>query len=123
MTRAIQQGLRSASLRRDLGPAAWCALECLVESSTDGHTADTSVRAVAAELGVAKNTAHRAIAALTRAGLITAEQHRDGTGKFRPGRYRLHLERLLSNDTATPARRPRRRPAPAAAQLSLLPGD
>ena len=113
-------GPSAAALRRELGPVAWCALECLVERSDDGATTEASVRVIAADLGVAKNTAHRAVAALARAGLIELIQDRHADGRFRSGRYRLHLDDLLGPRTPPP--RPRNRPQPLAAptQLTLL---
>lgn len=124
MNRTVPVGAH-AELRRELGPVAWCALECLVERSDDGRTSATTVRAVATDLGVAKNTAHRAMTALASAGLIEPEQRRGRDGKFEPGRYVLHLGDLLGTmPTPTPSRtsRPARR-APTAAppdQLTLL---
>jgi DNA-binding IclR family transcriptional regulator len=114
---------RAAALRRELGPVAWCALECLVERSDDGRSTRASVRAVAADLGVAKNTAHRALVALVRAGIADAVQERAADGRFRPGGYRLHLDELLASTPTPPAPRTRHRAAAAArpAQLSLLP--
>ena len=80
------------------------------------------MRAVAAALGVAKNTAHRAVAALTRAGLIEGIQDRGPDGRFRPGRYRLLLtEDLLTRTAQHP--RSQHRPQPTTtvpAQLTLL---
>jgi DNA-binding transcriptional MocR family regulator len=97
-----------------------------------------SVRSVALDLGVAKNTAHRALSKLAGAGLITAEQERLAGGAFGRGHYRLHLGDALvlsagrPNDPDSgrpvadgtkptaqpPARRTRRNRATA--QLSLL---
>lgn len=116
-------GVRGAELRREVGPVAWCVLECLVGGSHDGRTTTASVRALAVELGVAKNTAHRALTTLVRRGLVEAIQSRDGKGRFQPGRYRLHVGDLLPD--TTPAR-PRARstatnPTVDPAQLSLLP--
>lgn len=115
-------GPRAATVRRELGPVAWCALECLLERSDDGHTTVASVRAVAADLDVAKNTAHRAMTTLARAGLIEPLQERDTDGRFRPGRYRLHLGDLLTAAPAPTPSRTRHRAATtvAPAQLSLL---
>jgi DNA-binding transcriptional MocR family regulator len=121
-------------MRRRLGPVAWCALECLIERSDDRGTAVVSVRSLAVDLGVAKNTAHRALAGLVRSGLAEPVQDRDAAGRFRPGRYRLHVDEPLAGDTAdataTPTRssprsRPRSRPARHAdhSQLSLLTAD
>jgi hypothetical protein len=123
VSRPIPSGERAAALRRSLGPIPWCALECLIEHSDDGRSVDASVRLVAAELGVAKNTAHRALRALALAGLVTAEQQRTDDGRYRSGRYRLHLDDLLDR-APRPAPPGRRRPAPVAAdgQLTLLPG-
>lgn len=123
MSRPIPSGERASALRRSLGPVPWCALECLVERSDDGRSVDASVRLVAAELGVAKNTAHRALRSLDLAGLLTAEQQRADDGRFRGGRYRLHLDGLLDR-APRPAPPGRCRPARVAAdgQLSLLPG-
>lgn len=112
----------TAALRRQLGPTAWCVLECLCERSDDGRVAEASVRGIAAELGVAKNTAHRALGALVRAGLVEADQRRDDHGRFRAGRYLLHVH----EPTASPARATRATRRSAARvddnQLSLLPG-
>ncbi|MGH9186851.1 MAG: helix-turn-helix domain-containing protein [Acidimicrobiales bacterium] len=112
----------AAALRRQLGPTAWCMFECLRERSADDRVADASVRAIAADLGVAKNTAHRAIATLVRAGLIEAEQRRDRDGRFQAGRYVLHLHQLSAMPAPT-TRAPRRStPRVDVGQLSLLPG-
>lgn len=123
MIRTIPPSPRAAMLRRDLGPVAWCALECLLERSDDGGTTVASVRAVADDLGVAKNTAHRAIATLVRAGLAEPIQARSDDGRFQTGTYALHLGDLVATTPTRPAPRIRRRPANATApaQLSLLP--
>ena len=123
MTDTLPANTRTAALRRDLGPTAWCALECLLERGDGGAVAVASVRSLAADLGVAKNTAHRALAALVQAGIAEAVQGRSADGRFRPGGYRLHLGDLLASTSTTPAPRTRHRAATAlpAAQLSLLP--
>jgi hypothetical protein len=128
VTRPILPGERAATLRRTLGPVAWCALACLVERTDDGRTVEASVRLVAADLGVAKNTAHRALRALAHAGLVADEQQRTGDGRFRSDRYRLHLDGLLDRAPqqapagAPPTRTGRRlRPAhPPARRLTML---
>lgn len=116
------RGERVASLRRDLGPVAWCALECLVERADSSCFVEASTRSVARELGVAKNTAHRALRTLVAAGLVKTEQERTTDGRFRAGRYRLHLDDLIARATG-PASPARRRPASVAdnGQLVLLP--
>jgi Helix-turn-helix domain len=122
VTPVIAPGPRVAATRRSLGPVAWCVLECLLERSDDGRTSTASVRAVAADLGVAKNTAQRAIASLVRAGLAESVQDRDASGQFRHGGYRLHVGDPPHNrgdaDTASPRHRATRRTTPT--QLSLL---
>jgi DNA-binding IclR family transcriptional regulator len=101
VTRHTLTGPTVASVRRDVGPVAWCALEVLIERSPDGRTSVASVRVVATELGVAKNTAHRALAVLARAALVEAMQERDPGGRFRTGRYRLRIDHLLTSTTPT----------------------
>ena len=81
--------------------------------------------AVAIEMGASKNTAQRALAALTRAGLLAPEHTRAGDGTFRPTRYRLRLPTdVLDPVPPRPTRRPSHAPstdAPAEpTQLSLL---
>jgi DNA-binding IclR family transcriptional regulator len=124
MSGVMPAGPRAAAIRRSIRPVAWCALECLLERSDDGRTSTASVRSIAADLGVAKNTAQRAVASLVRAGVAEAVQERDARGRFRPGRYRLNLTDLVAAPTPThPPRRRRPRAARRAAptQLSLLP--
>ena len=112
-------GPEVASMRRRLGPVGWCAVECLAEASQDGRTAEVTVRTLATDLGVAKNTAHRAITCLVAAGLAEPVQERDVDGRFKHGTYRLHLEGLVIPHP----RSPRRQPVPVPdcpQQLSLL---
>ena len=101
---------------------AWCVLECLVERSDDGRTSTASVRAIAADLGVSKNTAQRALGRLVRAGVTDPVQERDPQRRFRPGRYRLNVTDLLPTAaTPTPRRlRPRSGRQATPVQLSLL---
>ena len=81
------------------------------------------MRAVAADLGVAKNTAHRALVALARAGIAHAVQERAADGRFRAGAYRLHLGELVACTPTPPASRTRHRATSSTdpAQLTLLP--
>ena len=53
MTTSLPAGARTAALRRDLGPTAWCALECLLDRASGEAIAVASVRSLAADLGVA----------------------------------------------------------------------
>jgi DNA-binding IclR family transcriptional regulator len=127
VTHPLPVNARTPGLRRQLGPTAWCTLEALLERADGTAVAVASVRSLAAELGVAKNTAHRALATLMRAGLVQPVQERGADGRFRPGRYRLHLA-----DRPASTRRPRTTRTPSTpttavpaveAQLSLLPPD
>lgn len=126
----ITLGSAAAPLRRRVGPLAWCALEHLVATSTtgpDGRAVNAPVRALAAELDVAKNTAHRALAVLAGAGVIEPEHRRWADGTYRPTRYRLHLSPDVIDVTAPTKTRRVTPPSPPAddttvepAQLSLL---
>lgn len=120
-------GPAAAPLRRALPSAAWAALECLVARSlptADGRVVQVGVRDLAADLGCSKNTAQRALATLTGAGLLTAEQSRRFDGTFGPGRYQLHLPTDVLDPV--PPRRSTRRPSPTPStdtpteQLTLL---
>ena len=125
--------------RRSLGPLAWAALQALLSDSRatgDVNVADTTVRQSAERLGIAKNTAHRALTALRRAGFIEPLQSRSTSGQFASGSYRLAVGPsilcLVADPLAPPvaaplsvarpssARPPRRAPSPSQ-QLSLLP--
>jgi IclR-like helix-turn-helix domain-containing protein len=108
-------GAGAPALRRRLGPLAWCALEALHQLATltdDALIADVSLQTLAVELGVAKNTAHRALKTLRGAGLIEHDQARAAAGLFDTSRYRLdvaddvltHLP-LAQPATATSSRR------------------
>jgi DNA-binding transcriptional ArsR family regulator len=133
---AVTVGAAAADVRRAVGPAAWCALEVLAATPVEsGETwaAESSVRDVAARLGVAPNTAQRAISALRDAGLITVIQGRAFGGRFGPSVYRLTVEtNVLRRETREPltASSPRLAPQPRVEskaavdrgqQLALLP--
>jgi hypothetical protein len=90
--RLVVLGPAAAATRRRLGPLAWCALEALHQRAalTDsGWIADVSVQILAIELGVAKNTAHRALKTLRGAGLLEHTQTRAAAGRFDTSAYRL----------------------------------
>jgi hypothetical protein len=85
-------GPAAAAMRRRLGPLAWCALEALHERASvteHGLIAAVSVSALADELGVAKNTAHRAVKTLRGAGLLEHAQARAPAGRFDISSYSL----------------------------------
>ena len=98
--------------------------------NADGD-ARASVRTVAAELGVAVNTAQRAIARLRRAGIVEHAQRRSVDGHFAAATYRLEIpaDVFIARDrserspphaiTVEPSHREVR--PPLAEQLLLLP--
>ncbi len=88
--RSIVVALEASALRRDLGPTSWMALEELLLRSTgpaDACVARVSVRALAASLGLSKDTACRAIGRLRDAGLVRVAQQRTVAGIFDTGTY------------------------------------
>lgn len=85
-------GERAAEVRRSLGPTSWAAVEVLMTHAHDGACVVASVRFVADELGVAKNTAHRAMRRLVGAGLAVPTQERSVDGRFVAGAYRLAID-------------------------------
>ena len=71
-------------------------MEVLAASVVTGHRDDdwrvvASVRSLAAELGLGKNAAHRALQVLGRAGLVVPAQRRGDAGRFDAGGYRLTI--------------------------------
>jgi len=117
-TPRLQFGTRAPAVRRAVGPTAWVVLEELVLASNDddagGRRARASVRSLARELGLAKDTIAGALRRLTEAGLVRRDdQRRAGSGVFVPGSYVLDgvaLANVLELDPArarrgsTPAR-------------------
>jgi len=112
----IQAGQRSGAsaggeeaervLRRSLGPAAWAVLADLrLDAEVDDGGATvvaTSARRVAAHLGIGKNTAARALARLSAAGLLRRRpQGANADGRFTCGTYELCL---ASEVAMTPCR-------------------
>ena len=55
----------------------------------DRLVAEVSIRSLAASLGVAKDTAARAVRRLSDLGVIEADQRRADSGMFQTGVYRL----------------------------------
>jgi len=88
----VTSGLSRRELRRQLGPVAWCALEDITEDAQvdalGRRVAITSVRRLAAQLGVSKDTAARALLRLRHAGLVEPlTPTRGGTGRFGHATY------------------------------------
>ncbi|MDJ0769825.1 MAG: hypothetical protein QNJ12_13570 [Ilumatobacter sp.] len=79
-------------VRRSIGATSWAALELLASRAVelDGNRVVTaSIRDIGDELGVAKNTSHRAVRRLVVAGLVAPVQERSTDGRFLAGTYRL----------------------------------
>ena len=92
--RSVVVGAESSELRRALGPTSWVVLEELLLRSTgpaDECVARVSVRSLAASLGLAKDTAARAIRRLRDSGLVTVAQQRTDAGIFDTGTYAIAL--------------------------------
>jgi DNA-binding IclR family transcriptional regulator len=109
-----------------LGPVAWVVLERMAQQANadgDDLVVRASVRSLAAELGLAKDTVARAVRRLRRAGLVAFVGER-----FEPGAYRLTVSTdiLHVDDSVRASRSPRSRyrlDKPTLAQLSLLDRD
>jgi hypothetical protein len=103
-------GAESRTWRRELGALAWAVLEELAicaHLDGQGWVAPTGVRDVAVAIGVTKDTAARAVAALGAAGLLTRQRVQGPDGRQRSG-YRLNLpegielrDRPTDQDTPT----------------------
>jgi hypothetical protein len=91
----VTVGAAAADVRRIVGLTARCALEVLAATPADDGepwVVESSVRDVAALVGVAPNTAQRALAVLRRAGLIDAVQRRGFAGRFGVSAYQLTVD-------------------------------
>ncbi len=103
-------GSDADEMRRTLGPLAWATLEVLAtdaQSAAGEAVVHASIRSLADRLGVAKNTAHRAVSALRRAGLLEHVAARTTTGQFAIGTYRLTVDPDVlrpTTDATTPPR-------------------
>jgi predicted ArsR family transcriptional regulator len=91
--------------------------------SDSGIVADVSVRALAAELGVAKDTAARALATLRAKGVIALHQSRTPLGRYAAGSYMIAA--LDASGIAPRAVSPssKSRASKFSTQLSLLDAD
>ena len=99
--RRLVIGPRSAGLRRELGPTAWVVFEQLLVRSTGPVVdcrAEVSVRLVAAELGLSKDTVARALGRLRRVGLVTPSQSRSTSGVFAGGCYEINVPNSIAFD-------------------------
>ena len=81
-------------LRRRLGPTAWAVLEEVLSVSrgdADECHSTATVRSLAADLGLSKDTVARALARMSAAGIVVGEQDRAPAGTFAAGRYRIFI--------------------------------
>ena len=88
--RTLLLGSSSIALRRMLGPTAWIVLEEIALRSTvvgERRVARVSIRTIAGSLGIAKDTAARAVRRLRAAGVVTGVQQRTAAGVFDTGVY------------------------------------
>jgi hypothetical protein len=125
---------RAAAVRRSVGPTAWVVLEELLACSTDVDAdvdgmrrAVVSVRALAASIGLAKDTVARALRRLCLEGLLVGEQRRTERGVFDAGSYRVTVPAGVTvasrDEVARPTRRAGRVAPPASEQLALAIGS
>ena len=106
---------RCSALRREVGPAAWVVLEELLAGATvDGETrcavSRTTVRGLAKETALSKDTVSRSLQRLRAAKVvrIEREQH-DDSGRFVSVRYMvdiaavpMHVSSLVDGVTRAP---------------------
>jgi DNA-binding MarR family transcriptional regulator len=88
---------RCSALRREVGPAAWVVLEALltgatVDAETSCAVSRTTVRGLAKETALSKDTVSRSLQRLRVAKLvrIEREQH-DDSGRFVSVRYMVDM--------------------------------
>ena len=106
--RSVAVGAAASELRRALGPTSWIVLEELLLRSTgpaDACVAQVSVRALAASLGLAKDTVGRAIRRLRAASLVTIAQQRTVGGIFDTGTYRIAVPDCITLNAPTQSSR------------------
>ena len=108
---SVVVGAAAGELRRALGPTSWVVLEELLLCSTgpaEACVAQVSVRALAASLGLAKDTVGRAIRRLRSAGLVTVVQQRTDAGIFDAGTYLIAVPDCITVNAPTPTAWPPR---------------
>ena len=104
--RSVVVGAAASDLRRALGPTSWLVLEELLlcsNGTADECVARVSVRSLAASLGIAKDTAARAIRRLRESDLVTVAQQRTDAGIFDTGTYVITLPDGVTLIAPTPA--------------------
>jgi hypothetical protein len=107
MTTARRSILLDASAngeRRRLGPTAWTVLEELLAQSVGaGPRCDavTTTRALAADLGLSKDTVARALQTLRQCHLVDVAQDRTSAGTFASGHYLITVPDGITLPDAT----------------------
>lgn len=97
-------------VRRNVGPIAWSVLEALTERAERSGSSTVSyrsVRDIAVDLHLAKDTVARALRRLADGRLVTYVAGRAHDGRFAPSHYRLILPSDLFlgvTTTVTPTR-------------------
>jgi hypothetical protein len=121
-TDPIVVGTRAISLAGRVGPTAWTVLTALAvnaKSDAGGMVVSASVRSLAANLSLNKDTVSRALARLRDAQLVVHV-----TGRFEAGAYRLTVPAdVIGFNPDPPTGTGRRRSAQRASsgfQLALL---
>ena len=132
--RTIVVGPAAPELRRYVGPTSWVVLEEMMQAATgpaDLLVAEVSIRSLAASLGLAKDTAARAVRRLRDVGVIEVEQRRSERGVFQAGVYRLIVptsclavvasttQQSRTSSTKPLRRNPSTNPSSDSGQLSL----
>lgn len=121
-------GPLAPSLRRRIGPVAWVVLECLAEHAVvrgDVTVSCRSVRGLADELDLSKDSVARALQRLRRNGLVAHVGDRGGDGRFGRGHYVLSSPAGVfaaggAASQRTPGRRMRTGSTQATQQLLLI---
>jgi hypothetical protein len=118
-------------LQRALGPSTWVVLETLLTRSAgtaEESTVTVSIRDLAADVAMSKDTVTRAIGQLSQVGLLDIARPRTGAGTFGPTEYQLtvpadmfDLRRPADESAVKVTRRPVRTPRSTVltAQLSF----
>lgn len=90
-------------LRRVLGPSSWVVLETLLARSTGTSEASAvtiSIRDLAADVALSKDTVTRAVGQLRKVGLIEVVRPRAASGTFRPTDYLVTVSADMFDLTA-----------------------
>jgi hypothetical protein len=118
-------GVDAVATARRVGPAAWTVLTALAvgaERTDDNVIARASVRSLAADLGLNKDTVARALVRLRQCGLVIANAY-----LFERGSYRVTVPsdviRLATEPIVESARPQRPLVLTSGRQLTLLEAD